>query len=113
MLQSSWKTLSLPHSPPSWQPRERERDDCLLKSYLERIQSLDFPRTRDATSLSAESGCEVEELSRARERDPRECPQTPEKLSIRRNPSLRSSTHSRSRRSEFPREKVLEFCILR
>ena len=88
MLQSSWKTLSLPHSPPSWQPRERERerkrDDCLLKSYSERIQSLDFPRTRDATSLSAESGCEVEELSRARERDPRECPQTPEKLSIRR-----------------------------
>ena len=72
--------------------RERERDDCLLKSYSERIQSLDFPRTRDATSLSAESGCEVEELSRARERDPRECPQTPEKLSIRRNPSLRSST---------------------
>ena len=90
MLQSSWKTLSLPHSPPSWQPRERE--DCLLKSYSEQIQSLDFPRTRDATSLSAESGCEVEELSRARERDPRECPQTPEKLSIRRNPSLRSST---------------------
>ena len=73
--------------------RERERDACLLKSYSERIQSLDFPRTLgDATSLSAESGSEVEELSRARERDPRECPQTPEKLSIRRNPSLRSST---------------------
>ena len=63
--------------------RERERVGCLLKSYSERIQSLDFPRTLgDATSLSAESGSEVEELSRARERDPRECPQTPEKLSI-------------------------------
>ena len=83
--------------------RERERDDCLLKSYSERIQSLDFPRTRDATSLSAESGCEVEELSRARERDPRECPQTPEKLSIRRVLSSGISSHHRG---ESPGGKV-------
>ena len=46
----------------------RERDDCLLKSYSERIQSLDFPRTRDATSLSAESGTGRLRSSRGRER---------------------------------------------
>ena len=74
--------------------RERERESRLFAKKLLRAdpESRLPSDPRCNIALSREWFGEVEELSRARERDPRECPQTPEKLSIRRNPSLRSST---------------------